>query len=70
MGFYGSLGIRVTRFFLIHFTKTGKNVPNEYQKYQMTYIPNVSKMLQMATKYIIFSNPRPRKIYPNWDFLV
>jgi hypothetical protein len=28
-------GDRVSRFFLVHDTKTGKNVPNEYKMYQM-----------------------------------
>jgi hypothetical protein len=27
--------IRVARFFLVHDTKTAKNVPNEYKMYQM-----------------------------------
>jgi hypothetical protein len=32
-------------------------------------IPNVCKGFQMAIKYIsTFSNLRPSKIYPNWDF--
>jgi hypothetical protein len=33
------------------------------------HIPNARKILQMAIKYRwTFSNQRPSKIYPNWDF--
>jgi hypothetical protein len=29
------LECKVARFFFVHDTKTGKNVPNEHKKYQM-----------------------------------
>jgi hypothetical protein len=37
---------RVARFFLVHDTKTGKNVPNEHKMYQM-----LIQFFQMAVKY-------------------
>jgi hypothetical protein len=69
---------RVARFFLVHDTKTGKNVPDEYKMYQMNTkctkwaqnIPNRHKIFQMAIKYInIFQTKALQNlIYPNWDF--
>jgi hypothetical protein len=29
------LGSKVARFFLVHYTKTGINVPNEHKMYQL-----------------------------------
>jgi hypothetical protein len=38
---------RVARFYLVHGTKTGKNVPNQHKMYQMvTYL-----ISQMSLKY-------------------
>jgi hypothetical protein len=33
--FENGVSLRVARFFLVHDTKTGKNVPNEHKMYQM-----------------------------------
>jgi hypothetical protein len=44
-------GARVARFFLVHDTNTGKNVPNEHKINKM-FIKNICKILQMAIKYI------------------
>jgi hypothetical protein len=44
---------RVARFFLVHDTKTGKNVPHEHKMYQD--VPDVRKIFYMAKKkYIHF----------------
>jgi hypothetical protein len=60
---------RVARFFLIHDTKTGKNVPNEHKKYQILIKhPNVHKIYQMPPNISTLSHLRPSKISPNWDF--
>jgi hypothetical protein len=32
---FGHIFIRVARFFLVHDTKAGKNVPNEHKMYRM-----------------------------------
>jgi hypothetical protein len=57
---------RVARFFLVHNTKTGRNVQNE---------PNGHKISQTSLKYSkwqknisTFSNLRPSEIYPNFWF--
>jgi hypothetical protein len=50
--------------------KPEKSVPNKYKMYQMVIkypkypenIPNGHKL------YKTFSNLRPSKVYPNWDF--
>jgi hypothetical protein len=51
---------RVARFFLVHDTKTGKN---EHKMYLM-----VMKYSKWPQNMSIFSNLRPTKIYPIWDF--
>jgi hypothetical protein len=59
------------RFFLVHNnTKIGKNVPKLSEN-----VPNGHKISQMYINYskwpsniLTFSNLRPSKIYPNWDF--
>jgi hypothetical protein len=67
--FSADLPTRVARFFLVHDTKTGKNVPHENKMHQMVKnIKDVRKIFQMAKKYIHFPNLRPSKIYPKWDF--
>jgi hypothetical protein len=51
-------------------------IPKREKMYQMNTkctkwslnIPNVGKIFPMGTKYTIFSNWRPSKIYPNWEF--
>jgi hypothetical protein len=48
--------IRVARFFLVQNTKTGKNIPNYHELYQM------------SIKYNNISGARPSIIYPNLDF--
>jgi hypothetical protein len=57
---------RVARFFLVHYTKTGKNTE------QTKNVPNGHKISKMSVKMTIniltFSNLRPSKNYPNWDF--
>jgi hypothetical protein len=44
--------IRVARFFLTPYTKTGKNIPNYHNitKWQKT-VPNRRKIFQLAIKY-------------------
>jgi hypothetical protein len=54
---------RVARFFLGHDTKTGKNVPNGHKISQMSV-----KYSKWPLNISTFSNLRPSKIYPNWDF--
>jgi exonuclease V gamma subunit len=66
---YVSLSQRVARFFLGHFTKTGRNVQHEHNMYQMVIkYPKWPKNMTNGLK--IFSNLRPSKIYPILAFLV
>jgi hypothetical protein len=59
---------RVARFFLVHGTKTGKNVPNEHKMYQMAIqYPIICKIFQIAIKYIIFK-PKDLQNLPKLGF--
>jgi hypothetical protein len=54
-----TVGARVARFFLVHYTKTGKYIPNHQKVYQITKkytkspksIPNGRKISPIAIKY-------------------
>jgi hypothetical protein len=59
---------RVARFFLVHNTKTERNVPNEHK---WSYnIPNVRKFLQMAVKYFNIFQSKALQNLPKFVSLV
>jgi hypothetical protein len=47
-----TIGSTVARFFLVHDTKTGKNVPNDHKMLRMVIEYSTYKIFQMTIKYI------------------
>jgi hypothetical protein len=54
---------RVARFFLVKRPKRGEIIPKEHKIYQMAV-----KYFRWPANAPTFSNLRPSKTYPNWDF--
>jgi hypothetical protein len=67
------LSDRVARVFLIQYTKTIKmtQTTTNFREYPLTITNNVYIRYKRTIRYkcLTFSNPRPSKMYPNWDFL-
>jgi hypothetical protein len=59
----------VARFFLVHDTKTGNNVPNKYKKDQM-FIKYPQKILRVAIKYVNIVQSKGLQNLPKFGFLV
>jgi hypothetical protein len=61
---------RVARFFLVHDTKTGKNVPNEHKLYQMaiTYPKCLTNIPNGQYKHKHFPIKGPQKLTQIWIF--
>jgi hypothetical protein len=57
---------RVARFFLVNYTKPGKNVPNGHK----LCIPNVCKIFQLAIKYSNSFQSEALQNLPKLGFLV
>jgi hypothetical protein len=56
---------RAARFYLVHDTKKGKNVPNEHNMFRMvTTYPKSHAIFQMALKYISSFQSEALKIFP------
>jgi hypothetical protein len=65
----------VARFFVVQFTKTGKNIPNDHKLYQsaITYLYQMAGKLTKWPLHVPIciqasSIAKTFKIYPNWDF--
>jgi hypothetical protein len=57
---------RVARFFLVHVTKTGKNVGTKRTR----NVPNGRKISQMCAKYINIFQSKALQNLPKLEFLV
>jgi hypothetical protein len=62
---------RVARFFLVQNTKTGKNIPNYHELYQISIKYNKDhKMDQVSIKYINMFQCKTLQNLPKFGFLV
>jgi hypothetical protein len=64
------MGTRVARFFSAQNTKTGNNIPNYHEIYQLPikYNKRLSNGPSVHKIYHHSSIARPSKVYPNLDF--